>query len=193
MRITNRKGEPQDLREHSRTSSSANQQSKFSFMVKLWNSPTDVAMSRKGGNKPSFITLGISSKKSNEEEDTTRRSSSHLEIMKRKEAFKVRSDSLGYNPHGHHESNVKIESLGYLGEESEVFRAYAASQHYGNRGNYWNDGKREIMLRYLNLTMIGVAQGTVAYFTNFFAKSFIDVSYATYITFCNWTVFLSLG
>ena len=127
-----------------------------------------------GKKKTSFISLGLSSKTVVQEKPKS--PPPPLEIMQKKEIFAVRSDSLGYNPDAHHDDDVKIESLGYQGDESEVFRAYAASQHYKTRGKYWNDGKREIIVRYMNLTMIGVVQGSVAYFTNFFAKSFIDVS-----------------
>ncbi len=135
-------------------------------------------MSRK---KTSFLTLGISSKKSSEEaiSNSIRVTKPQpSQTMRKRETFAVRHDSLGYNPEGrHHESNVKIESLGYLKDESDVFRAYAASQHYKTRGKFWNDGKREIMMRYVNLTLIGILQGCTAYFCNFFAKSFIDVSF----------------
>lgn len=144
-------------------------------MIQLWSSRS--RMSRNSGKKKtSFISLGLSSKKVIQEKPSSPPLQVPLEIMQKKETFAVRSDSLGYNPDAHHDDDVKIESLGYQGDESEVFRAYAASQHYKTRGKYWNDGKRDIMIRYMNLTMIGLAQGSVAYFTNFFAKSFIDVS-----------------
>ena len=92
------------------------------------------------------------------------------------QSLQIRSDSMGYNPNSHHHDDVKIESLGFQGDESQIFRAYKASNHYKSRGKFWNDGKRDTLLRYINLTFIGIFQGTIAYFTNYIAKSFIDVS-----------------
>lgn len=97
-------------------------------------------------------------------------------VLKKHRSMTIRSDSLGYNPDAHDDGKVKIESLSYQIDESEVFRAHAASQHYRTRGNYWNDGKSEILLRYINLALIGVIQGCIAYSANFVSKSFIDVS-----------------
>jgi len=56
-------------------------------------------------------------------------------------------------------------------------RAYAAHKHFDYRGTFWNEGKREIMVRYFMLALIGIAQGSVAYFTNFLSHLFIEVSF----------------
>ena len=76
--------------------------------------------------------------------------------------------------------SVKIESLVYQTEESDVFKAYAASQHYRSRGKFWNDGKREIMIRYINLSLVGLVQGCIAYFANIASRSLIEVSEFVY-------------
>lgn len=86
----------------------------------------------------------------------------------------IRQDSLGYSPEEHHHSYVKIDSLQYLDDESEAYRAFKASGHFHYRGAFWNEGKRKIMVRYMQLVMIGIFQGSIAYFTNVFSQSFIQ-------------------
>lgn len=107
-----------------------------------------------------------------------------------KKEMAVRHDSLGYNPDRHNNHGVKIDSLSYQGEESDAFRAYAAAQHYRQRGHFFNDGKREIMIRYIILTLIGVFQGCIAYGTNVVSRSFITVSikwiFLFYVTQVRW-------
>lgn len=92
--------------------------------------------------------------------------------------FAVRQDSVGYSPEEHHASNqhVKIDSLQYLDDESEAYRAFNAANHFHYRGTFWNEGKRKIMVRYFQLVMIGIIQGSIAYSTNVFSHLFIEVS-----------------
>ncbi len=86
-------------------------------------------------------------------------------------SFNIRADSLGgggYDEHHDpHSVGPKIASLNYRGDESEAFRAYSATQHYKYRGEFWNEGKRDIMVRYFVLTCIGLTQGTVAHWCNY--------------------------
>ncbi len=93
----------------------------------------------------------------------------------------VRHDSYGGGGDDHHGDGPtpKIDSLGYLGDESEAFRAYSASQHYKFRGKFWNEGKRDIMVRYFMLALIGVCQGTVAFYCNYACHIFIRVSFTS--------------
>lgn len=93
-----------------------------------------------------------------------------------KKKYAFRQDSMGYSADDHHAgSDVQIGSLTYLDDESEAYRAYNAANHYYHRGTYWNEGKRQVMVRYFQLAMIGLLQGSVAYFTNFFSHLFIEV------------------
>ena len=134
---------------------------------------------RSSKSKTSFVSLGLGKVKSNEDDTISIGKSTNVPLMySRSQSMAIRNDSLGYTPGGHHgtENTVKIDSLSYQTDESEVFRAYNASKHYRSRGNFWNDGKREIIIRYINLTMIGVGQGTIAYCTNIIAKLLIEVS-----------------
>lgn len=93
----------------------------------------------------------------------------------KKNNLAVRQDGLGYSP-DHHASNVKISSLSYFGDESQAFKAYAASEHYSYRGTFWNKAKRQIMVRYAQLAMIGLCQGSVAYWCNYACHFFTEVS-----------------
>jgi hypothetical protein len=134
----------------------------------------------KGKKGNGIISFGLGGRsKSKDDDDSTIRTSTMPPVATytpTPSSMNIRSDSLGYNPSGHHHSDVKIESLTFTGDESEAFRAYAASQHYYYRGHFWNAAKSEIMKRYINLTFIGITQGLVAYFTNYTAKNLIDVS-----------------
>ncbi len=132
----------------------------------------------------SIISFGFSKKSFDDDTTTIKTSMPNGNSQKKIHSMAIRSDSYGYNPEGHHGGEdadaPKIDSLTYEADESEVFRAYVASQHYRQRGNFWNDGKRETLLRYFNLTLIGILQGFVAYFTNVISHSFIKVSFPMY-------------
>lgn len=95
--------------------------------------------------------------------------------LSNRKKFAIRQDSLGYTPDDeHHASPVKIDSLQYLDDESEAYRAFNAANHFHYRGTFWNEGKRKIMVRYLQLVMIGLIQGSIAYFTNVLSHGFIE-------------------
>jgi len=141
-------------------------------------------ISRASSKSSGFLSLGLSRSKSGGEGngniDEGRPLTPPL-YKPSKRHYNIRSDSLGYNPSGHHDDDtVKIDSLTYQADESEAFKAHAASQHYKYRGKFWNDGKREMLLRYINLTLIGLAQGSIAYFTNVVSRSFIEVRNLVY-------------
>jgi len=93
----------------------------------------------------------------------------------------VRSDSLGKNGRNLHHSagDPKIGSLNYIPNESEAWRAHRASEHFRYRGRFWNVGKRDIMVRYFSLALIGITQGTIAYLTNFAANQLTDSKFDT--------------
>lgn len=145
-------------------------------------------MSKKIPKKTSFVSRN---KKSFIEDESKVRDTSSPISTKLKASMAIRSDSLGYNPSGHHDHSVKIESLVYQTEESDVFKAYAASQHYRSRGKFWNDGKREIMIRYINLSLVGLVQGCIAYFANIASRSLIEVSEFVYTVIASCIYFIS--
>lgn len=92
----------------------------------------------------------------------------------------VRADSLGYS-NNHHLSidTPKIDSLNYIVHESEAWRAHRASEHFRHRGRFWNKGKRDIIVRYISLALIGITQGSIAYLTNITANKLTDNKYET--------------
>jgi len=99
----------------------------------------------------------------------------------RRKTFAIRQDSVGYTPEEDHHStsnkHVKIHSLQYLDDESEAYRAFNATNHFHYRGTFWNEGKRAIMVRYFQLFMIGIIQGSIAYFTNVISHNLIEGKY----------------
>ncbi len=134
----------------------------------------------------SIISFGFGSRKKKPDDITLKSSGSFQSDLptptqnkmngnaKSKKKFAIRHDGFGYQP-DHHSSNVKISSLTYLRDESEASRAHQASQHYAHRGTFWNEGKRTIFVRYFQLAMIGVVQGSVAYWVNFLCHVFTEV------------------
>ena len=96
----------------------------------------------------------------------------------------IRKDSLGNaGGGGHHHSesssNVNFDSLTYILDESDAWRAHAATEHYRHRGKFWNKGKHHTLVGYLLLACVGMGQACVAYFTNLTSTFFISVS--TYV------------
>jgi hypothetical protein len=144
------------------------------------------------GESPSIISWGFGANKKKNRDDSTFSQSSgsdHPTSLKQtgmnfntKKTIAVRQDGFGFQPDTH-SSDVKISSLTYLKDESEASRAFEASQHYAQRGRFWNEGKREILVRYFQLAMIGLCQGTIAYFVNFLCRIFTDVRYSITILF----------
>jgi chloride channel 7 len=59
-----------------------------------------------------------------------------------------------------------------------VWRAEVASSHYRHRGAFWNGGKHEMLLRYLQIAAVGILQATVAYLTNLLSDALIWNKYA---------------
>jgi hypothetical protein len=139
------------------------------------NLPKKVEEPRKGSNT---TTTSIALDKTNQDELQV---SSQQPLMNgsptKRKKFALRQDSVGYSPEEHHTStkHVKIDSLQYLDDESEAYRAFNAANHFHYRGTFWNEGKREIMVRYFQLVMIGIFQGSIAYVTNVFSHAFIEV------------------
>jgi hypothetical protein len=91
--------------------------------------------------------------------------------------FYVRSDSIGGGgKHAHNKKDPPMDSLTYVDDESEAWRAHVATDHYQHRGKFWNEGKHSTAKRYFLLGLIALAQATVAYSTNFLSKYFIEVT-----------------
>ena len=74
-----------------------------------------------------------------------------------------------------HAKKIDIDSLTYVTDESDVWRAHEAMEHYQHRGKFWNAGKHETIWRYVLVASVGILQAMVAYFTNISSTYFIKV------------------
>lgn len=72
---------------------------------------------------------------------------------------------------------VNIDSLSYDQEDSDAWRAYLALDHYRHRGQFWNQGKHKIFMRYFLTAIVAVTQGCVAYFCNILSIHFIETKF----------------
>ena len=84
-----------------------------------------------------------------------------------------------YGSHGHKKSskkNVNVQSLTYVADESDVWRAHWAIEHYMLRGEFWNHGKFKTIQAYYWIVMTGIMQACIAYAVNMSSKVFIEVS-----------------
>lgn len=99
-------------------------------------------------------------------------------VLHRNSSKVCRNDSLGGGDHSHHANGHadNFDSLTYVTDESDAWRAMAAKEHYRHRGNFWNEGKHQTMITYLEIAAIGIVQASVAYFTNLLSNYFIKVS-----------------
>lgn len=72
---------------------------------------------------------------------------------------------------------VPWESHNYEPDESEVWRAYTAQQHFQNRGHWWTTGKKRSLKRWILTFFIGVLQALVATFSNMSCKQLAQWKY----------------
>lgn len=101
-----------------------------------------------------------------------------------------REDSLGSSHHHHtvnsltapsataRTSNVNIDSLTYVDDESDAWRAHYSLEHYQHRGKIWNAEKHATLVRYALIAGVGVVQAMVAYFTNLTSSFLIQHKYS---------------
>lgn len=86
-------------------------------------------------------------------------------------------DSYGWS--GHHrieKKNVNFQSITYVDDESDVWRAHWGMEHFLYRGRFWNHGKFKTIQTYFWIVMTGILQAAIAYGTNLSSKAFIEVS-----------------
>eukprot|EP00529_Nitzschia_sp_RCC80_P005006 CAMPEP_0113455330 /NCGR_PEP_ID=MMETSP0014_2-20120614/8320_1 /TAXON_ID=2857 /ORGANISM="Nitzschia sp." /LENGTH=932 /DNA_ID=CAMNT_0000346757 /DNA_START=220 /DNA_END=3018 /DNA_ORIENTATION=+ /assembly_acc=CAM_ASM_000159 len=102
-------------------------------------------------------------------------------------SYKDRPGSLrgdGYGGGGHHPvsssssgSRPDIQSHNYEPDESEVWRAYVAQVHFGNRGQWWTTGKKRSLKRWILTFLVGVIQAVVAAVCNYGSRSLSSFKY----------------
>jgi chloride channel 7 len=95
-------------------------------------------------------------------------------------ANNIRSDGFGTVPPKHLDYNKPpfsasnmiphVESHNYEPDESEVWRAYVAQQHFQNRGQRWTTGKKRALKRWTLTFFVGVTQAFVAAICNLTTK-----------------------
>ena len=89
----------------------------------------------------------------------------------------VAGDSLGF--HGHEiksKKNINYQSMTFVPDESDVWRAHWTIEHYMLRGRFWNQKKFENIQTYFWIIMTGIVQAAIAFGANFSSKVFIEVS-----------------
>ena len=83
--------------------------------------------------------------------------------------------------HRHHPSSAggrsKYQSHNYEPDESEVWRAYVAQQHFANRGQWWTTGKLRALKRWMLTLVVGVTQAIIAVTCNLATKSLMQTKY----------------
>ena len=72
---------------------------------------------------------------------------------------------------------ASLQSHNYEPDESEVWRAYVAQQHFSNRGQWWTTGKLRALKRWMLTMVVGVVQAIIAVLCNFFTIYFMEMKY----------------
>jgi hypothetical protein len=72
---------------------------------------------------------------------------------------------------------TNIQSHNYEPDESEIWRAYVAQQHFKNRGQWWTTGKKRSIKRWLLTMIIGAIQAVIAYLSNIVCRKLSDWKY----------------
>mmetsp|Transcript_9297 Transcript_9297/g.17509 ORF Transcript_9297/g.17509 Transcript_9297/m.17509 type:complete len:820 (-) Transcript_9297:3837-6296(-) len=70
-----------------------------------------------------------------------------------------------------------IQSHNYEPDESEIWRAHVAQQHFKNRGQWWTTGKKRSIKRWLLTMIIGAIQAVIAYLSNIVCRKLSDWKY----------------
>mmetsp|Transcript_40425 Transcript_40425/g.43872 ORF Transcript_40425/g.43872 Transcript_40425/m.43872 type:complete len:804 (-) Transcript_40425:190-2601(-) len=120
-------------------------------------------------------TKGVLKKASPLNGSTTvqRRNKKDKEIKTRQSVF----TNASYGSHGHDKilkKNVNVQSLTYVCDESDVWRAHSTIEHHMLRGEVWNSRKFKTIQEYFWIVMTGVMQACIAYATNMSSKIFIE-------------------
>jgi len=88
----------------------------------------------------------------------------------------VRGD--GYGGGGsHHAPTTTLQSHNYEPDESEVWRAYVAQQHFSNRGQWWTTGKLRALKRWGLTFLVGVVQAMIATTCNMASRRLGSMKY----------------
>ena len=103
-------------------------------------------------------------------------------LRKRPNAKKARKSVYSGDSYGSHGAAIKakkdinVQSLTYVADESDVWRAHWTIEHFMLRGRFWNHAKFKTLQTYYWIAMTGIVQAIIAYGTNITSKTFIEVS-----------------
>jgi len=70
-----------------------------------------------------------------------------------------------------------MESHNYEPDESEVWRSYTHETNRANRGQWWTTGKKRSVKRWVVTLVVGIIQGSIAYFCNMLTRSLSGVKW----------------
>jgi chloride channel 7 len=85
----------------------------------------------------------------------------------------------GYRAIDDVDNSNNMESHNYEPDESEVWRAYVAQNHFQNRGQWWTTGKKRALKRWVLTFVIGVLQAFVALICNLSSKYLSKLKFDT--------------
>ena len=115
----------------------------------------------------------------------SRRNSGNLRRRSGRQVLKTRKSVVAgdsFGSHGHErkeKKNVNFQNLNYVADESDVWRAHWALEHFKMRGTFWNHAKFKTIQTYCHIIMTGIVQAAIALGTNYASKEFIEVSRMT--------------
>ena len=110
--------------------------------------------------------------------------SSSIQSFGQQRSSSIREDSLSSSFQVFHSTSTSnspprnVESLTYVDDESDAWRAHYAQEHYQHRGRFWNAGKHATCVKYGLMAAIGVVQACVAYCTNITSIYFITLKFS---------------
>ena len=112
----------------------------------------------------------------------SRRKSGSLRRRSGRQVLKTRKSVVAgdsFGSHGHErkeKKNVNFQNLNYVADESDVWRAHWALEHFKMRGTFWNHAKFKTIQTYCHIIMTGIVQAAIPLGTNYASKEFIEVS-----------------
>jgi hypothetical protein len=139
----------------------------------------------------------LSFDRDNDQQHQQRQEPNHNQ-MKHRQRLNIRGDGYGnasqispasstssssswhrYNRNGTPFSTVdlSVQSHNYEPDESEVWRAHVAQQHFSNRGQWWTMGKKRSIKRWMLTMVIGIIQAFVAFGSNFICRGLSSWKY----------------
>lgn len=136
------------------------------------------ASTPKSGNQDGASSVRRSSVRRSSARRRSQPSISLEEQTKKYRKSVVAGDSYGWHGHAVKEKkNINYQSLSYVADESDVWRAHWTVEHFNLRGRFWNHAKFKTLQNYYWIVLTGIVQAAIAYGTNASSKTFIDMKF----------------